>query len=235
MKHLKEEILNQLCHRLLDYDQEIAEVILFGSSVYAPERAMDVDLLVFTKGEKDRLDYWDAIGDLLFDVDVMVTKVGESLDGSFAWQVLGAHRVLYGDGSCLREATSSLRNPLSPNPFEEAWAAIEAAKIYMRDAEEAPNEALKDAHVKDAFNKLFHAARLASMAYLATDETRWGRVKRMLPSEFEDEFQDFIDILHVAYFYYGKYPTERIGEEFEIWFERVKGYVSRLSEEAGSK
>lgn len=235
MKHAKEELLNQLCHRLLDYDQEIAEVVLFGSSVYAPERARDVDLLVFTRGEKDRRDYWKAVGDLLFDVDVVVTKVGESLDGSFAWQVLGAHRVLYGDGSCLREAASHLRNPPSPNPFEEAWTAIETAKRYVKDAEEAPNEALKDAHIRDAFNKLFHAARLASMAYLATDETRWGRVKRMLPSEFEDEFQDFIDTLHVDYFYYGKYPKERIKEEFEIWLEKVKDYVKHLSEEASTK
>jgi hypothetical protein len=183
VKHL-EERLEKLCKRLLRYDPEVVEVVLFGSSVYAPERAKDVDLLVFTKGEKERLGYWDAVGDFPFGVDVAVMKVGEPLKGDFAWQVLGAHRVLYGDGSYLKEATFNIGNP----PLEEAWTAIETAKRYMKDAEEAPNESLKDVHIRDAFNKLFHAARLASMAYLAIDETRWGKVKRMLPSKLREEF-----------------------------------------------
>ena len=222
MKRSKEE---ELCKRLLNYDPKVVEVVLFGSSVYAPERARDVDLLVFTRGDEDRHGYLDAVDDL-FGVDVMVKRVGEALKGDFAWHVLGAHRVLYGDGSYLREATSNPGNL----PFEEAWAAIEAAKRYIKDAEEATTEALKDTHIRDAFNKLFHAARLASMAYLATEETRWGKVKGMLPPECGDKFEDFIDILHVEYFYHGRYPKERAREEFEAWLRRVEDYVRQLIE-----
>lgn len=223
MKRSKEE---GLCKQLLNYDPKVVEVVLFGSSVYAPGRARDVDLLVFTKGNKDRHGYLDAVDDL-FGVDVVVTRVGEPLKGDFAWHVLGSHRVLYGDGSFLREATLGLGDP----PFEETWTAIETAKRYIKDAEEATTEALKDAHIRDAFNKLFHAARLASMSYLATNETRWGKVKRALSSdEFSNKFEDFIDILHVEYFYHGRYPKERASEEFEAWLGKVEGYVRRLIE-----
>ncbi|HID87206.1 MAG TPA: nucleotidyltransferase domain-containing protein [Anaerolineae bacterium] len=223
MKRSKEE---ELCKRLLNYDPEVVEVVLFGSSVYAPERAKDVDLLVFTRGDKDRHGYLNAVDDL-FGVDVVVMRAGEPLEGDFAWHVLGAYQVLYGDGRYLREATSNLGDP----PFEGAWAAIEAAQRYIQDAEEASNEALKDIHTRNAFNQLFHAARLASMAYLATEETRWGRVKRMLSPEFADEFEDFIDILHVEYFYHGKYPKERARGEFEVWLERARDYVKHLIEQ----
>ena len=34
-----------ICKRLLGYDKDIVEIIQFGSSVYAPEYALDVDLL----------------------------------------------------------------------------------------------------------------------------------------------------------------------------------------------
>jgi len=222
MKCSKEE---ELCKRLLNYDSGVVEVVVFGSSVYAPEQARDVDLLVFTKGDKDRHGYLDAIDDL-FGVDVVVKRVGEPLEGDFAWHVLGAHRVLYGDGSYLREATSNLGNP----PFEEAWAAIETAKGLLSEAEKREG-AVKDRYIRLAFNELFHAARFASMAYLATEETRWGRVKGMLPPEFADEFEDFIDILHVKYFYHGKYPKEKAREEFEVWLERVQDYVKHLIEQ----
>ena len=221
MKRLKEE---ELCKRLLNYDPKVVEVVLFGSSVYAPERARDVDLLVFTRGGKDRHGYLDAIDDL-FGVDVVIKRVGEALKGGFAWHVLGAYQVLYGDGSYLREATSNRGDP----PFEEAWAAIEAAKGLLSEAEEREG-AVKDRYIRLAFNELFHATRLASMAYLATEETRWGKVKGMLPPEFGDKFEDFIDILHVEYFYHGRYPKERAREEFEAWLRRVEDYVRQLIE-----
>jgi len=41
-----------ICKRLVGYDKDIAEIIQFGSSVYAPEYARDMDLLVITKDKK---------------------------------------------------------------------------------------------------------------------------------------------------------------------------------------
>lgn len=220
----REEVLRRLCRRLLVYDPEVTEVVLFGSSVYAPDQAQDMDLLVFTRREKEYCGYLDIVSEFPSEVDVVVREVGKPLQSGFAWHVLGAHQVLYGDGACLREATAALHDP----PFEETWAAIEAARHYIEDAEGSASETLKDTHIRDAFNKLFHAARLASMAYLATEETRWGKVKRQLPPEFRMQFEEFVETLHVEYFYHGGYPKESVRGEFEAWLGKVEDYVRSL-------
>ena len=43
---LSEGMKEGICKRLLGYDKDIVEIIQFGSSVYAPEHARDLDLLV---------------------------------------------------------------------------------------------------------------------------------------------------------------------------------------------
>jgi len=220
----REEVLSRVCQRLLAYDPQVTEVILFGSSVYAPDQAQDMDLLVFTGRKKGYPGYLDVVNEFPSEVDVVVSEVGQPLQSSFAWHVLGAHRVLYGDGACLREATAALDDP----PFEETRAAIEAAQCYIEDAEATESIALRDIHTRNAFNQLFHAARLASMAYLATEETRWGKVKRQLPPEFRPQFEEFVETLHVEYFYHGGYPKESVREEFEAWMGKVEKYVRSL-------
>lgn len=50
--------LDGICKRLLDYDPGIVEIVQFGSSVYAPERAEDADLLVITEKSKDYSATW---------------------------------------------------------------------------------------------------------------------------------------------------------------------------------
>ena len=47
--------------KLLDYDPDIIEIVQFGSSVYAPEQAKDIDLLIITKKPKDYYGYLDAV------------------------------------------------------------------------------------------------------------------------------------------------------------------------------
>jgi hypothetical protein len=44
--------LPQICEALLRADPDILAVVQFGSSVYAPELALDLDLLVITKRKK---------------------------------------------------------------------------------------------------------------------------------------------------------------------------------------
>jgi len=53
---------------------EIVEVIQFGSSVYAPEHARDVDLLIITKNPRDYDGYLDAVEEVSppFNVDIVV-------------------------------------------------------------------------------------------------------------------------------------------------------------------
>ena len=39
-----------IVRKLLEYDPEIVEIVQFGSSVYEPEHARDLDLLIITGG-----------------------------------------------------------------------------------------------------------------------------------------------------------------------------------------
>ena len=50
---------------------------------------------------------------------------------------------------------------------------------------------------RTAFNSLFHAARIAAMSYLATENARWGGIKRRLPQLYRAEFEEFFNTLHI--------------------------------------
>jgi hypothetical protein len=224
--------LETICSRLTKYDSKIVEIIQFGSSVYAPESAMDLDILVFTKQKKDYSGYLDAIdgSELPYDVDVVVKEMDGHFDKSFAVSVFGAHKVLYGDGHCLEKQFSEI-DPTS----EEVYSAANVAQKIMEDAKESEVPEEQDRYIKIAFNELFHASRLAAMTYLSTEETRWGRVKRTLPKAYQDEFERYINTLHVDYFYYGKYPKENVEAEFEKWTQEVKRFITSLREEGDEK
>lgn len=189
---------------------------------------------MITKKRKEYSVYLDAtseIYDLLdfpFNIDVIPHKAGKQLDRILGIGVLGANEVLYGDGSHLQNATSQIRDYLiSDNPtFEEAKSHLRGAKRHMELAEEEEIKVDRDREIRDSFNSLFHASRIASAIHLFTDETRWGEIKRKLPEDVRREFSDFINILHIKYFY-GEYP-ENVREEFDSWYGKVEGYVRGL-------
>jgi len=217
---LSVEMKERICKRLVGYDKDIVEIVQFGSSVYAPEHAMDLDLLVITKNKKEYGGYLDCLADLPFDVDVVVKEVGEKLRK--AYNILGAFVILYGEGGYLKEMTADF-----DTGFDDARAALKVAARYMKDASEEEEEEVKDMHIRNSFNSLFHAARIAAMSYLATENARWGRLKRRLPQPYRNEFEEFINTLHIDYFYNGNYP-ENYEEEFEKWHEKVEDFVRRL-------
>ena len=66
---LSVEMKEGICKRLLGYDKDIVEIIQFGSSVYAPEHARDLDLLVITKNKKEYGGYLDCLADFDFSCD----------------------------------------------------------------------------------------------------------------------------------------------------------------------
>ena len=220
---LSDEMKEEICKRLVGYDKDIAEIIQFGSSVYAPEYARDVDLLVITKDKKEYGGYLDCLADLPFDTDVVVKEVREKLRR--AYNILGAFVILYGDGGYIKEMTADF-----DTGFEDARAALKAAVRYMKDASEEEEEEVRDMHIRNSFNSLFHAARIAAMSYLATENARWGRIKRRLPQPYRNEFEEFINTLHIDYFYNGNYPAN-YEEEFEKWYKRVEDFVRRLESE----
>ena len=201
----------RICKRLVGYDKDIVEIIQFGSSVYAPEHARDLDLLVITKNKKEYEGYLDSLEglNLPFDVDVVVKGEDEKLRGDFACQILGAFEVLYGD----RKYLSKMTKNFDPS-FEEAYAVLRKAKRNMDSVRELEGKEDREWSIRVAFNGLFHAARVAAMTYLAIENSRWGRLKRRLPSPYKEEFESFINVLHIDYFYNGNYP-ENYEEAFE--------------------
>jgi len=217
---LSVEMKERICKRLVGYDKDIVEIIQFGSSVYAPEHARDLDLLIITKDKKEYGGYLDCLADLPFDTDVVVKEVGEKLRR--AYNILGAFVILYGDGEYLKEMTADY-----DTGFDDARAALKAAARYMKDVSEEEEEEVRDMHIRNSFNSLFHAARLAAMSYLATENARWGSIKRKLPQPYRNEFEEFINTLHIDYFYNGNYP-ENYEEAFEKWHKKVEDFVRRL-------
>jgi len=220
----------RICELLKKYDPDIVEIVQFGSSVYAPEYAKDVDLLVITKKKKEYGVYLDATVeiydelDLPYNIDVVPHEIGKELRKSFAIQIFGSSEVIYGDGSYLR----SMVGFIDPT-FGEARAALDSGKKHMIDSRALSGD-LKDRYIRNAFNELFHAARIASMVYLAIVNTRWSRIKRELPSPYKEEFREIIDTLHIDYFYSGNYP-ENYEEEFEDWYKKVEEFVRKKEEE----
>jgi len=206
------------------YDKDIVEIIQFGSSVYAPEYAWDVDLLVITKDKKEYGGYLDCLDDFDFICDVVVREAGDKLKSGFACNILGAFEELYGEGGHLKEMTEDFE----PR-FREARSYIRGAKEDMGMAGRGEDEDDRDRRIRTAFNSLFHAARLAAMSYLATENTRWGGIKRRLPLPYKKEFEEFINTLHVDYFYNGNYPAN-YEEAFGKWYKKVEEFVSKLEE-----
>ncbi len=229
MDDRKARVLKSVCERLLRYDPDIVEIVLFGSSVYMPERSRDIDLLIFTRKVKKYSGYIDVAYEDFppLNIDLSIVEVGAKLRGGFAWCVMGAYEILYGDGTSLREATKEVGDPT----LEEAYSYLRGAKEHIELVETAISEVDKERHVRMAFENLFHAARVASMVLLATENTRWGVVRRRLPASYKSRFDEFVDTLHINYFYHGNYPRERVREEFERWFHEVKGYVEDVAAE----
>lgn len=227
------EWLARICNRLLEYDPEIVEVIHFGSSVYAPEHARDVDLLVITKNPRDYEVYLDAVEEVSppFNVDIFVIEVGRKLRDDFIRGVLGAFNILYGDGKQLLEYARMLGDPT----FDEAKATLRVAKRIFNLAKETSEALDRDRLFREAFDSLFHAARIAVMTYLSTEVSRWGLLRRMLPEPYNKQFKELIDILHIKYFYHGEYPREDVEEEFNKWFSKVERFVESLEKEIKRK
>lgn len=222
-------VIEVLCGRLLKYDPNIVEIVQFGSSVYAPEHAKDVDLLIITKQKKPNVGYLNVIYEenLPFDVDVSVFELNQQIGESFLRNVLGACDVIYGSEEHLIKLSKRLGDPT----FEEARSYLRGSKEDMELAGKASNAYDRDRRIRSAFNNLFHAARLASMTYLSTETTRWGKIRRQLPSPYKEKFDNYITILHIKYFYIGDYPENGLEQEFNRWLREVEEYINSLETE----
>ena len=228
----REGLLRGVCRELLKRCPDIVEIVQFGSSVYAPDLARDVDLLVISRDPKDYDVYLSAVDEVdpPFNVDIVVVKPGQELREELVRSVLGAFNILYGNGRYILEYARRLSDPT----YEEARAALRAARDYLELALRAGDALLRDRHFREAFDSLFHAARIAAMTYLSTEVARWGLL-RMLPKPFDEQFREFIKVLHIRCFYNGEYPRGRVREEFSKWCNRVEGFINGLERETRRK
>jgi hypothetical protein len=216
--------LPQICEALLRADPDILAIVQFGSSVYAPELALDLDLLVITQRKKDDGVYWNAVwgAGQPFWVDVVVVERGERL-GFLSAAVRAFGRLVFGDEEVVRGVTKEMPVPT----FDEARQVLEVGRTYLQIATQEPNPVQREAHHRNAFNALFDAARLAVMAFLLTEETRWGVLADRLPDPFDQRFRAIIHDLHVAIFYRRELPLD-IEAEFERQRQQVAQFISDL-------
>ena len=176
MTQITERELDNLCETLRAADTDIRDIILFGSFVYAPSLARDIDLVVTTAKRKDYDVYLDAVADFPMNVDVLVRQPGEELGDRIAWGIKAVGKVLAGDGHTLKEVMKM------PAPtFENVRQLFVRADENWESAKQEQTLFLKDDKYRDSFNKLFDVARNAAMAYLSSEETRWGQLRRALP------------------------------------------------------
>jgi len=225
------DLLKELCARLVCADPDIRDVIQFGSSIYAPEQARDVDLLVTTLSRKELDIYWDALDDAPLNVDIVIREPGDHIGDWIAWGVCATGRVLYGDGETMKEAKRDMPVPI----YDEARERVLVGDGFLKDAAAAPTEIRRDILQRAAFNALFDAARSATMTYLNTEQTRWGELRRGLPQRYAEAFRRFIDILHVRYFYDGEYPREDVEDEYRRWRDEVSRFIEALAAEGDAE
>lgn len=217
--------LDEICENLLAADENIRDIILFGSFAYAPSLARDIDLLVTTTERKDYGIYLDAVVDCPLNVDVVVRQPGNKIGDWIAWGVKAVGQLLMGGRETLEEVTEV------PAPtFERVRKIFRFADRNLLYAQEVQDLDVKDEAYKDAFNKLFDVARIAVMAYLDSEQTRWGQLRRALPESFEKRFKQIIDTCHVSYFYNSEYPQEDVDAEFKRWRDQVEQFVDDLEQ-----
>jgi hypothetical protein len=216
--------LPKICEALLKADPDILAIVQFGSSVYAPELALDLDLLVITQRKKDDGVYWNAVwsSGQPFWVDIVIVERGEQL-GFLSAAVRAFGRLVFGEEQVVQEVTKEMPVPT----FDEARRILQAGEAYLRIAAQEQDPVIRETHYRNAFNSLFDAARLAAMAFLLTEETRWGILANRLPDPFDQRFRSIVEDLHVAIFYRRVLPLD-VEAEFERQRERVRQFIDDL-------
>jgi len=229
---INDALLSKIVSALLSVDPNIVAIVLFGSAVYAPDLARDIDLLVISKEPKERERYEDAVLEASqgWDVDLVVHKVGETF-GRLSGAIRAFGRILFGDEKWVWGVTSRMPIP----SFRDAWRALRRAERLCQAALQETDLDEQDDNWRDAFNWLFEAARRAAMAFLNTDETRWGTLRGQLPQPFQDEFRAIANTLHIRFWYEGDYPHDNPEWNFQTWRDRITQFISDLERAAAQR
>lgn len=217
--------LSQLCEALLRADPDIIEILQYGSAVYAPDLARDIDLLIVTAVKKSPDVYLQAVADWLVPVDLSLREPNEPLSNDIALSLCATPTVLFGSGLTLKEAKAIMQMPTYEQLIQRLSTIADQA---LATGHNQSDDDAKDQWYRLAFNSLFEIARNAVMVYLNTEETRWGQLRRLLPEQFSETFRQFINTLHIEYSYSGSYPRARVDEEYQRWRDKVVQFIEAL-------
>ncbi len=220
----RQERLRQRCQMLKEADQNLIDVIQFGSSVYAPDLARDIDLLVTTHAKKDEEVYWDIFSGLDIGADVLVRTPEQPMGRDIAANVWLLGNVLFGTGETLKQAEVFMAVPT----FDRAHKSLQTADDILALAQQKKDPILRDEHYRVAFDRLFDASRYAAMAFLSTANSRWGQLRHALPSPLNEQFRGFINTLHIQYSYDGNYPQQDPDSAFTQARQEVEQFIASL-------
>jgi len=218
--------LRQLCESLKKTDADLVDVIQFGSSVYAPDLARDVDLLVTTRAKEKEDYYGDTFAHLDLGADVIVRTPGQPMGRDIATSIRLMGNLLCGNGQTFKEAEAYMAVPT----FDRARKNLQTADTNLSSAQQNSDPVLKDEYYRIAYDRLFDAARNAVMAFLNTDNSRWGQLRQALPSPFDQEFRRIINTLHIQYSYDGNYPQNDPDGAFAQWRREVEQFIQKLEQ-----
>ena len=222
------DLLRKIVRRLLEVDGSIRSIVLIGSFAWFPDLARDIDIVVITESNLPTDAYWDAVADFPKPVDVVVLRKGEKAKGLVLALRVGV--LLWGDEGAVKETIENMPVPT----LKDAHDWLDLARDAVREGLTETDPDRQDKRFRNAFNLLFEAARVAAMWFLDTEEGRWGELRRQLPNPFSEQFRQFINTLHIAYWYDGDYPQERVEEEFERWRREVLAFIDGLRQLKGA-
>jgi exonuclease VII small subunit len=218
--------LRQLCESLKKTDADLIDIIQFGSSVYAPDLARDIDLLVTTRSKEKEELYWDTFANLDLGADVVVRAPGQPMGKDIAASIRLMGNLLCGEGQTFQEAEEYMAVPT----FDRARKSLETADTNLATAQQKKDPILKDEFYKISYDRLFDAARYAVMAYLNTDNARWGQLRHLLSPPFDQEFRRIINTLHIQFSYDGNYPQNDPDGAFTKWRQEVEQFIHKLEQ-----
>lgn len=221
-------LLDIIVKRLIEFDSKISAIVLIGSFSWFPELARDVDIVVITESDLPSDAYWDVVSDLPKPVDIVVLRRGEKAKGLAL--ALRAGVLLWGDVEAVKEATKNMPVPTLKDAHD--WLALAKEALNEGFSETDPDR--QDKRFRTAFNLLFEAARVAAMWFLDTEEGWWGELRRQLPQPFSEQFRQFINTHHIAYWYEGDYPQDLVADEFERWHNEVVSFIDGLQQLKGA-
>jgi len=110
--------------------------------------------------------------------------------------------------------------------FEEARSSLKVASLLINLASETSNPLDKDLLIREAFESIFYASRVALTTFLLKEVKKLSSVEK--DSFYKDKFKEFFRVLHLKYSCNGDYPKEKFVEEFNLWLENVEKYVNEL-------